>query len=110
MRATVNEDDAREVVARLLKPMPTCPGCKVSLTDQERDRLYYGKSIICRHCGKKHKLTTGTVFEGMHADYRDVVLTAAMHNNGVKTADVALVTGLSDDTIRRMINNRLGVM
>ena len=110
LRTTINEEDARLAVARLLKPVPICPGCQVSLSDQERDRLYAGRSIVCRSCGRKHQLTTGTVFEGMHATYRDVVLVSAMHNNRVKIDDIALVTGLSDDTIRRLINNRLGVV
>jgi len=110
VRESMTEDAARLVVAGAIKPCPICPGCKVSLDDQERQRLYAGRSIVCRHCGKKHRLTTGTVLEGIHADFRDVVMICVMHRHGTPLVIMEAVTGLSDDTIRRMIKHRLGVL
>lgn len=109
VRECMTEDAARLVVAQIIKPSPICPGCAVSLDDQERQRLYGGRSVVCRHCGKKYRLTTGTVLEGIHADFRDVVMICVMHRHGAALVDIETVTGLSDDTIRRMIKFRLGV-
>lgn len=110
VRGCISEDAARLMIGRYLKPSPICPGCAVSLNDQERDRLYAGRSVICRYCGRKHRLTTGTVLEGAHADYRDVIMICLMHHHGAALATMEAVTGLSDDTIRRMIKHRLGVV
>lgn len=109
VRECISEDGARLMIGRHLKPAPICPGCAVSLDDQDRDRLYAGRSVVCRHCGKKHRLTTGTVLEGIHADYRDVVIICLMHHHGAALSLMETITGLSDDTIRRMIRHRLGV-
>ena len=110
LRESMSDDAARLVVARHIQPSPVCPGCRVSLNDQERDRLYAGRSVVCRHCRKKHRLTTGTVLEGIHADIRDIVIVAVMHAYKEPVSAIQSVTGLSDDTIRRMIRTRLGVV
>jgi hypothetical protein len=98
----------RFAVGRHLKPSPICPGCGVSLGHLDVDRLYSGASVVCRDCGKKHRMTTGTVLEGVHADMRDILLIAAMTAWEEPVSDIVKVTGLSDDTIRRIQRLRLG--
>jgi len=108
LRDSFSPDLCRLVVGRHLKPCPICPGCGVSLSQQEIDRLYSGTSVVCRGCGKKHRMTTGTVLEGVHADMRDILLIAAMTACEEPVSDIVKVTGLSDDTIRRIQRLRLG--
>jgi transposase-like protein len=108
LRDSFSPDLCRLVIGRYLKNQPVCPGCKVSLTDQEVDRLYADKRMICRHCGKGHSLYSGTVLEGVHADPRQIVLIAAMTVCDEPMKNIEQVTGLSDDTIRRIQRLRLG--
>lgn len=108
LRDSFSPDLCRLVIGRHIKPSPICPGCGVSLTNQEIDRLYDGKRLACRECGKSHKLYSGTVLEGVHAEPREIVLIAAMSAFGEPVKHIHQITGLSDDTIRRIQRLRLG--
>lgn len=103
-RDQLDESACRILIARILKPSPICPRCKISLTDQERDRLYAGKSLICTSCNTKHSLRSGTHINGIHCDYRDIVLVAAMRHWGASVDAISRAAHISSATVRRLVD------
>jgi transposase-like protein len=101
-RDQMDEAVCRETIARLIKPAPVCPRCHVSLTDPDRDRLYAGKNLICPSCGVKHSLRSGTNLNGIHCDYRDIVLVAAMCFWGAPIDSISKAAHISGATVRRL--------
>jgi len=101
-RDQMDEAACRFMIARILKPAPICPNCKISLSDLERERLYNGKTLICNSCGVKHSLRSGTHINGIHCDYRDIVLVAIMRYWGAPISSISKATNISTATIRRL--------
>lgn len=101
-RAHLDETECRLLIARILKPSPICPKCQVSLSDPERARLYAGKNLICS-CGTKHSLRSGTHINGIHCDYREIVLVAAMNHWNVPVDAISRATHISTSTVRRLV-------
>jgi hypothetical protein len=101
----LDESACRLMIAKILKPSPICPNheCRVSLTDSERDRLYAGKTLICTGCGVKHSLRSGTNINGVHCDYRDIVLVTVMRYWRVPVDAIATATHISSATVRRLV-------
>lgn len=108
LRETLTDELIRMVVGRHLKPSPICPRCGVSLNMQDVDKLYSGAAVICRDCGKKHRLSTGTVLENVHHDLRDIMIVAILHRCGKKPKEIQTETGLPEDTVKRYLDLRLG--
>ena len=101
-RDYLDESACRLMIARIIKPSPICPKCKVSVSDPERDRLYAGKSLRCSSCGFKHNLRSGTHLVGIHCEYRDIVLVATMRHWGAKIDAIARAVHISTESVRRL--------
>jgi len=86
----------------LLRPAPICPGCKRSLTALEVEKMLDDKDIRCE-CGRKSAPRSGTALEGVHAEYRTILLIACMSFWGIHHKETASRTGVSVDTVRRVI-------
>lgn len=103
----LDEDTCRRELLQLMRPAPICPGCMRCLTAAEIERMLDGREIRCE-CGRKSTPRSGTVLEGVHADYRTVLLIACMSWWGVTRTEIATRCGVSIDTVRR-ITERLRV-
>ena len=103
----LDEAACRRILLQILRPAPICPGCHRSFSGQETERILDGKEVRC-DCGRKSAPRSGTVLDGVHADYRVVLLIACMAYWGVKPTEITCHTNVSPDTVRR-ITERLKV-
>ena len=102
-----DEAACRRTLLKILRPAPICPGCQRSFTAQETERMLDDRDIRC-DCGRKSAPRSGTVLDGVHAEYRVVLLIACMAYWGVKPAEIVRHINVSLDTVRR-ITERLKV-
>ncbi len=102
-----DEAACRRTLLQLLRSAPICPGCRRSFTSQEVERMLDGREHRCE-CGRKSFPRSGTVLEGVHADYRTVLLIACMSFWGVPRREIGRHTMVSIDTVER-ITERLKV-
>lgn len=96
-----DEIACRRTLLSILRPDPICPNCRRSFTREEAGRMLDDKEIRCE-CGRKSAPRSGTVLEGVHADYRTVLLIACMAWWGVHRPEIATRCGVSIDTVRRI--------
>jgi len=97
-----DETVCRRTLLQLLRPAPICPGCKRSLSTSEVEKMLDDKDIRC-DCGRKSSPRSGTALEGVHAEYRTILLIACMSFWGITIKETASRTGVSVDTVRRVI-------
>lgn len=98
----LDESTCRRKLLAIMRPDPVCPGCQRAFTEEERQRLFDGKDIRCG-CGRKSSPRSGTIIEGVRADYRSIMLLAVMHHWGRPKQEIAACCGMSEDTVRRII-------
>jgi len=96
-----DEAVCRRSLLQLLRPAPICPCCKRSLSRSEIEKMLDDKDIRCE-CGRKSSPRSGTALEGVHAEYRTILLIACMSFWGVNIKETASRTGVSVDTVRRV--------
>lgn len=61
------------VLNRLNPNGAVCPACGAALQGRPVDRFFQGKQITCPACGRKFTAKTGTVFNGIKADFREAL-------------------------------------
>lgn len=104
----LNEETCRRALAELVRPEMTCPCCRVSLDLAECERLYSGRDIICKDCGRRHNLFSGTILCGLHISPSAIVTACLLRRFGARFADISRITGASESTISRLLD-RLSV-
>lgn len=100
--AHLSEDACRRYLLPIVRPVMVCPGCQVSYSASQSERVLSGHAVICAECGRKAFPRTGTILEGVHCGFREVLLVAVMLHWQVKIGDIATTTGISTHTVRRL--------
>ena len=103
----LNEENCRRILLPLIRPTMICPSCQVSYTHAEVERVLSGRDVICGSCSRKASPRSGTVLDGVHCGFREVLLVAVMLHWKISRREIARCTGISDDTVRRL-SQRLG--
>lgn len=99
----LDEAACRLYLLRTLRPAPICPHCKTSFDFETVERIHYrDRQVECRQCHGKSSPRAGTVMEGVHATYRQIMLVAVMAHWSVPSMEIAQRTGISRDTVRRL--------
>lgn len=104
-RASVlNDDTCRRELAGLVRPDMICPACKVSIAIDDRERLYAGRDLICKECGRRQNVFSGTIFCGLHLSPSAIVTACLLRRYNAKLAEIARITGASESTISRLLD------
>ena len=105
--AALNEDTCRRSLLPLIRPDMICPTCRVSYSHADIERALSGRDVICGSCRRKASPRSGTILDGVHCGFREVLLVAVLLHWEVRRQEIAKCTGISDDTVRRLAK-RLG--
>lgn len=84
-----------------------CPTCRVSYSPSDIERALSGRDVICTSCRHKATPRSGTIFDGVHCGFREILLIAVLLHWKVCIAEIASRTGISSATVRRLAK-RLG--
>ena len=98
----LDESTCRRKLLSIMRPDPACPGCGRVFDAAEIQRMLDDRDIRCA-CGRKSSPRSGTIIEGVRADYRTIMLLAVMHHWGVSKQEISGRCGISEDTVRRII-------
>lgn len=99
----LDESTCRRWLLSILRPDPECPACHRKFSPEENARMLDNIDIRCG-CGRKSSPRSGTILEGVRADYRSIMLLAIMQHWGVNKQEIALRCGMSVDTVRRLVD------
>jgi hypothetical protein len=98
----LDENACRLYLLQTLRPAPVCPYCNCSFHVNLIDRIYnQDRQITCPQCNRRSSPRAGTVLEGVHATYRQIMLLAIMIHWQIPLAEISKCVGVSTDTVRR---------
>lgn len=98
----LDNDICRYWIVRQLHPEthPTCPSCRIEISDRALPRFLEGGRIYCNSCGKFFTALTGTVLSGCHLTFSGIFLLALFLGLGLRNDLIAEKLSLSSETVR----------
>lgn len=88
------------IIERLHPGGAICPECGKELSDKCQERFWNNERIKCKYCGKWFTALTGTMFQGIHMDFRAIIILALFLGMNQAASTVACFIGGNENTVR----------
>lgn len=99
--ALISESAALRFLMTYIRPTLECPGCGRSFDGREVERIYADLPVRCA-CGRKSSARSGTIIDGVHAGWSEILLILVMRHWGQSDQQTAARCRVSHDTVRRI--------
>lgn len=97
----IPEADAQRFLMRFIRPSLQCPSCGRSFDGREVERLYADVCVRCT-CGRKSSARSGTIIDGVHAGWSQILMIFVLRHFGLNDHLVAAKCNVSHDTVSRI--------
>lgn len=96
----IDEAAARAWWIRRLHPLgPRCPHCGAGLAGRQAETFATDGRVQCGGCSKFFAARTGTLLNGSHASWRQMMLLVLLSSTGASVFEVAKACRMSVETV-----------